>query len=115
VRSLLHCTSRSALYNDLSCTATCMTGVRAGGCRTVWLYTAPVHHPRCSSSISLSGRYSFTACEILCCELDDVLAALIGDNELMSQLFSLLDRPAPLNSTLAGALPSLCLTIPHNH
>lgn len=47
-------------------------------------------------------RFSFTACEILCCELDDVLSSLITDAELMCQLFSLLDQPAPLNSTLAG-------------
>lgn len=31
-----------------------------------------------------------------------MLSQLIGDEALMGQLFSLLDRPAPLNSTLAG-------------
>ena len=55
----------------------------------------------CEPHTQLS-RYSFTACEILCCELDDVLGQLISDDALMGQLFSLLDRPAPLNSTLAG-------------
>eukprot|EP00892_Ulva_mutabilis_P005505 jgi/Ulvmu1/3326/UM155_0009.1 len=50
----------------------------------------------------LHFKYSYTACEIFCCELDDVMSALISSDTLMQRLFSPLDKPPPLNSTLAG-------------
>jgi serine/threonine-protein phosphatase 6 regulatory subunit 3 len=65
----------------------------------------PPRHPNYTHSAQPAFphyRHSFTACEILCCELDDVLSQLVRDEDLLGQLFSLLERPSPLNSTLAG-------------
>ena len=47
-------------------------------------------------------RFSYTACEIFSCELDEVYTTLLEDESLMALLFSLLDKPAPLNSNPAG-------------
>lgn len=55
----------------------------------------PLHTVRCC-------RYPFTACEVLCCELEAVFNTLLEDAALMQLLFSLLDRPAPLDCKTAG-------------
>eukprot|EP01023_Acetabularia_acetabulum_P059403 TRINITY_DN7138_c0_g1_i8.p1 TRINITY_DN7138_c0_g1~~TRINITY_DN7138_c0_g1_i8.p1 ORF type:complete len:731 (+),score=115.47 TRINITY_DN7138_c0_g1_i8:22-2193(+) len=47
-------------------------------------------------------RYPFLACELICCEVEGILSNLVQTEELMDQLFSLLEKPRPINSTLAG-------------
>ena len=44
-----------------------------------------------------------SACaQVLCCEVEAVFATLVGSEELMGKLFSLLKRPKPLDCMLAG-------------
>eukprot|EP01024_Parvocaulis_polyphysoides_P012575 TRINITY_DN14581_c0_g2_i1.p1 TRINITY_DN14581_c0_g2~~TRINITY_DN14581_c0_g2_i1.p1 ORF type:complete len:699 (-),score=93.35 TRINITY_DN14581_c0_g2_i1:306-2402(-) len=47
-------------------------------------------------------RYPFLACELICCEVEGILSNLVQTDDLMDQLFSLLQQPRPINSTLAG-------------
>ena len=58
-------------------------------------------------------KYAFTACEVLCCEVDQIYSALLDDEELVAKLFSFLDAPRPLNLTKAGyfARVVLCLLV----
>eukprot|EP01025_Chloroclados_australasicus_P067390 TRINITY_DN931_c0_g3_i1.p1 TRINITY_DN931_c0_g3~~TRINITY_DN931_c0_g3_i1.p1 ORF type:complete len:713 (-),score=104.30 TRINITY_DN931_c0_g3_i1:500-2638(-) len=47
-------------------------------------------------------RYPYLACELICCEVEGILSNLVQTEDLMNQLFSLLEQPRPINSTLAG-------------
>ncbi|KAI8465398.1 MAG: hypothetical protein J3K34DRAFT_525395 [Monoraphidium minutum] len=47
-------------------------------------------------------RYPFTACEVLCCEVEAVFNALLEDEALLGLLFSPLAGPPPLDCKAAG-------------
>eukprot|EP01026_Neomeris_dumetosa_P029370 TRINITY_DN237_c0_g1_i6.p1 TRINITY_DN237_c0_g1~~TRINITY_DN237_c0_g1_i6.p1 ORF type:complete len:837 (-),score=131.35 TRINITY_DN237_c0_g1_i6:715-2964(-) len=47
-------------------------------------------------------RYPYLACELICCEVEGILNNLVQNERLMNLLFSLLQQPRPINSTLAG-------------
>ena len=47
-------------------------------------------------------KYPYVACEVFCCNSDSIMKSLLGEEELMAQLFSALDLPKPLNCVLAG-------------
>lgn len=49
-----------------------------------------------------SFKYPYAACEVFCCEVDAIFSTLVEDEQLMGQLFSLLESPRPLNCMLAG-------------
>eukprot|EP00798_Chlamydomonas_sp_ICE-L_P020051 gene20051-26768_t len=47
-------------------------------------------------------KFPFTACEVLCSEIEAVFNTLTDDPELMKLLFSLLSQPPPLSCKVAG-------------
>lgn len=47
-------------------------------------------------------KYPYVACEVFCCNSDSIMDAFLGQEELLSELFSALDLPRPLNCVLAG-------------
>ncbi|KAL4434788.1 hypothetical protein ABPG77_005315 [Micractinium sp. CCAP 211/92] len=49
-----------------------------------------------------SFKYPFTACEIFCCEVEGIFNTLLENEDVLAQLFSLLQAPRPLNCMLAG-------------
>lgn len=67
-----------------------------------WLHRDPCCRHPLNPSAAVRCRYPFTSCEVFCCEVEAVFNTLLEDAELMKQLFSLLDSPAPLNSKTAG-------------
>ncbi|GBG29403.1 Serine/threonine-protein phosphatase 6 regulatory subunit 3 [Hondaea fermentalgiana] len=47
-------------------------------------------------------RFPFIACEVICCNLTQIIEPLVNSADLLSKFFSLLDREPPLDSRLAG-------------
>lgn len=47
-------------------------------------------------------KYPYSACEVFCCEVDNIFCTLVEEEHLMALLFSLLDAERPLNCMLAG-------------
>ena len=50
----------------------------------------------------LALKYSYMACEVLCCDVSAITNRILGDNALLGRLFDILDRDAPLDARLAG-------------
>lgn len=47
-------------------------------------------------------KFPYAACEVFCCEVEAITDALLGSEQHMAQLFSLLDSDPPLNCMHAG-------------
>ena len=47
-------------------------------------------------------KYPFTACEVFCCEVEGIYNTLLENNDLLDQLFGILENERPLNTILAG-------------
>ncbi|KAJ3139313.1 hypothetical protein HDU90_000679 [Geranomyces variabilis] len=47
-------------------------------------------------------KYPYLACEILSCEIFSICEAIVGNMSLLTDFWSLLDRPAPLNPLTAS-------------
>jgi len=47
-------------------------------------------------------KYPFTACEILCCEVESIYNTLLENDDILELLFGLLREQRPLNTILAG-------------
>ena len=47
-------------------------------------------------------KFPYAACEFFCCEVEAITDALLGSEQHMAQLFSLLDSDPPLNCMHAG-------------
>jgi serine/threonine-protein phosphatase 6 regulatory subunit 3 len=56
-------------------------------------------------------KYPFSACEVLCCEVDEMYSALLAEPALLEGLFAFLQGPHPLGTMRAGyfARVVLCL------
>lgn len=56
-------------------------------------------------------KYSYTSCEVLCCEVDEIYTTLLHDDSLLEKLFSFLDGPRPLNLMRAGYVARVVLCL----
>jgi hypothetical protein len=56
-------------------------------------------------------KYSFTSCEVLCCEVDEIYTALLHSDSLLQKLFSFLKGPKPLNLMRAGYVARVVLCL----
>ncbi|KAL4423891.1 hypothetical protein ABPG75_001192 [Micractinium tetrahymenae] len=61
-----------------------------------------VEPPPADADPKRSFKYPFTACEIFCCEVEGIFNTLLENEDVLAQLFSLLQAPRPLNCMLAG-------------
>ncbi|XP_037071337.1 serine/threonine-protein phosphatase 6 regulatory subunit 1-like [Pollicipes pollicipes] len=68
------------------------------------LVTHLVTEPAAGGELTSQYRYASLACEVLTCNVPAVLEKLAAERSLLDQLYSLLERPAPLNPLLASFL-----------
>ncbi len=56
-------------------------------------------------------RYPYLATEIICCDVDEILDAILQDKSYLDQLWTILDRPAPLSPGHANSFAKIMAMI----